>query len=133
MNKNEQTQRKDLRDCLLDWSDEEIDGFFCILDDLGVSLMIGSPSGFRNLDPLCAAAFIRAKDTVEFWCEEFECTREELSEFEKRGGRLQCSGTTRKGHRCKHTVLGAYYYQRLAAWIKASKAGGYCVFHGGKI
>lgn len=43
-------------------------------------------------------------------------------------GRVQCSGKTGKGHRCKGTVPRVVYYTPSEY---AKDGGGYCVTHGG--
>ena len=70
------------------------------------------------------------KDKHEVYSELVGLSREDYIEWVSSQGSVYCSATTRRGNRCRNTIIGATLLAP-SKWKTTCETGGYCSVHGG--
>lgn len=102
------------------------------LVDAGCKLAVYGPAlgGGRTAVTTPGQALRLLEDKNEIYGELVGLSRTNYIEWVSSQGSVYCSAKTRKGDRCRNTVVGATQLEP-AAWKTTYEASGYCATHGG--
>ena len=95
--------------------------------DVGFYVSHPNPGGTATLE-LDSDQIVRyAADPVGFLAEHYDVTRDQYLGWHQAAYNVQCSGTTRKGHRCKAAAVGLTLLYSPKEW--AENQGAFCALH----
>lgn len=102
------------------------------LVESGCELAVNVPAlgGNRTVVATPEQALRLLQDKYEVYGELVGLRRTDYIEWVTSQGSVYCSGTTKKGNRCRNPIVGATLLDSLA-WKDAHESSGYCAVHGG--
>jgi hypothetical protein len=106
----------------------DVQAFIKRLEMLGVTFHVShpAPGGSRTLEIPADDLALFERDPIEYFAKRHRVTKEQYIAWHATEYSVQCSGTNKRGQRCKHIVKGGLSLD-IERWVELQ--GSYCEIH----